>query len=168
MSDNGFIPPLRQGDRLTRDEFERRYEAMPHINKAELIEGVVYMPSPVRFRHHGKPHIHLDTWLGHYEAGTPGVEAGDNTTARLDLANEPQPDALLIVSPECGGQVRISASDYIEGAPEFVAEVSASTTAIDLTLKFNAYRRNGVREPRQSFACASGLCHSKTDNVAQA
>ena len=49
------VPPLENGDRLTRDEFERRYEAMPHLKKAELIEGVVYVPSPVRYRHHGAP-----------------------------------------------------------------------------------------------------------------
>ena len=41
------ILPLEHGDHLTREEFERRYEAMPHVRKAELIEGVVYMPSPV-------------------------------------------------------------------------------------------------------------------------
>jgi len=146
MSDNGSIPPLRHGDRLTRDDFERRYDAMPDLKKAELIEGVVFMPSPVCWRHHGKPHIHLAGWLATYEVSTPGVEAGDNTTARLDLANEPQPDLLLLVSPLCGGQVRISADDYVEGAPELVIEVSASSAAVDLGLKFNAYRRNGFRE----------------------
>ncbi len=146
MSDNGTIPPLRHGDRLTRAEFERRYDAMPHVQNAELIEGVVFMPSPVRWRHHSKPHGQLITWLGNYEAATPGVEHGDNASARLDLDNEPQPDALLIISPECGGQVRISADDYVEGAPELVIEVSASSAAVDLGLKFNAYRRNGVRE----------------------
>ena len=82
------VPPLENGDRLTRDEFERRYEAMPHLKKAELIEGVVYVPSPVR-RHHGAPHAHLIGWLGQYAAGTPGVEVSDNSTVRLDLDNEP-------------------------------------------------------------------------------
>ena len=71
------VPPLENGDVLTRAEFERRYEAMPRLKKAELIEGVVYVPSPVRHRSHGHPHIHLAGWLGQYEAGTPGVEAGD-------------------------------------------------------------------------------------------
>jgi len=85
------VPPLEPGDRLTRVEFELRYEAMPHIKKAELIEGVVYMPSPVRLERHGRPHIHLNTWIGVYEAHTPIVIAGDNATARLDMDNEPQP-----------------------------------------------------------------------------
>src|SRR5947207_1178608 len=105
------IPPLQNGDRLTRAEFERRYDAMPHLKRAELIEGVVYMPSPVRFRRHGRPSRHLSTWLGVYEAATPGVEGGDNTTARLDLANEPQPDALLLIDPARSGQARISVDD---------------------------------------------------------
>ena len=52
-------PPLKHGEQLTRDEFERRYEAMPHLKKAELIEGVAYMPSPVRTDIHGKPHGYI-------------------------------------------------------------------------------------------------------------
>jgi Uma2 family endonuclease len=140
------IPPLEPGDRLTRDEFERRYKAMPQEIKAELLEGVVHMPSPTRFRRHGRPHLHLITWLGHYESGTPGVEAGDNSTTRLDIDSELQPDAVLLIDPAYGGQAHISADDYIEDAPEFVAEVTASSVSIDLHTKFQIYQRNGVRE----------------------
>jgi Uma2 family endonuclease len=145
-SGNGDIPPLENGDRLTRAEFERRYEAMPEVKKAELIEGVVYMSSPVRHRRHGRPQSHLVAWLVYYEAQTRGVEAGDNATVRLDLDNEPQPDGYLIIAPECGGQCRISEDDYIEGAPELVAEVASSSVSYDLGDKLKAYRRNGVRE----------------------
>jgi Uma2 family endonuclease len=143
---NGAVPPLENGDRLTRAEFERRYEAMPGLKKAELIEGEVYMPSPVRHGRHSHPHTRLVTWLGTYETDTPGVEAGDNGSIRLDLDNEPQPDAYLIIRPERGGQARISEDDYIEGAPELVAEVASSSASYDLGKKLNAYRRNGVRE----------------------
>jgi Uma2 family endonuclease len=139
-------PPLEPGDRLTRDEFERRYEAMPTLKKAELIEGVVYMPSPVRVRRHGRPQARIITWLGHYEAKTPGVETADNATARLDLDNEPQPDAMLYIAPERGGQVRIGPDDYVEGAPELVAEVASSSVSFDLHTKLHVYRRNGVQE----------------------
>src|SRR5436853_6048053 len=90
-----IIPPLEPGDRLSRAEFERRYDAMPGLQKAELIEGVVYMPSPVRLQRHGRPHFNLITWLGTYESYTPGTIGAGNATARLDLDNEPQPDALL-------------------------------------------------------------------------
>jgi Uma2 family endonuclease len=140
------VPPLEPGDHLTRDEFERRYEAMPNLKKAELIEGVVYMPSPVRHRRHGRPNLHLAAWVGHYEAATPGVEGADNTTARLDVENEPQPDVLLLIDPARGGQARISADDYVEAAPELVAEVAASSASYDLHTKLDVYRRNGVRE----------------------
>jgi Uma2 family endonuclease len=143
---NGAIPPLEPGDRLTRAEFERRYEAMPHLKKAELIEGEVYMPSPVRYRGHGHPHKRLSIWLGIYEMDTPGVEGADNATIRFDLDNEPQPDEFLIILPEHGGQVRISEDDYIEGAPELVAEVASSSVSYDLGKKLHVYRRNGVRE----------------------
>jgi len=140
------VPPLENGDTLTRDEFERRYEAMPHLKKAELIEGVVYVPSPVRHRYHGHQHTHVISWLGYYEAHTPGVEASDNVTVRLDLDNEPQPDALLFIDPACGGHALIDADGYIEGAPELVAEVASSSASYDLHAKLRVYRRNGVRE----------------------
>lgn len=140
------VPPLGNGDHLTRIEFERRYSAMPGLKKAELIDGVVYMPSPVNHDRHGAPHFDLITWLGLYRIGTPGVRGGDNGTLRLDMDNAPQPDAYLIVLPSHGGQVRIDAEGYIVGAPELVAEVSASSVSLDLNGKLHLYRRNGVRE----------------------
>jgi hypothetical protein len=140
------IPLLVDGEHLTRDEFERRYDAMPGLKKAELIEGVVHMPSPVRHDQHGKPHSRLIGWLWAYTTGTPGVDSGDNGSIRLDLRDMPQPDGYLIVRPEHGGRVRISADDYIEGGPELVGEVSASTADHDLGPKREAYRRNGVQE----------------------
>src|SRR5262249_5685877 len=140
------IPPLENGDQLTRAEFERRYEAMPHLKKAELIEGVVFVPSPVRLNQHGSPQAALIGWLTNYWASTPGVQVRDNSTVRLDLDNEPQPDALMIVDPRRGGQVRVSPDDYVEGAPELVAEVAASSVSIDLNAKLLVYRRNQVRE----------------------
>jgi Uma2 family endonuclease len=140
------LPVLENGDRLTRAEFERRYNAMPQLKKAELIEGVVYVPSPVRHRQHGLPHAHLVGWLFHYAANTPGVEVGDNSSVRLDLDNEPQPDALLFIDPACGGQVRINDDGIIEGAPELVAEVASSSVSYDLHAKLHVYRRNGVHE----------------------
>ncbi len=77
---------------------------------------------------------------------TPGVEAGDNGSIRLDLDNEPQPDGFLIILPERGGQMRIGEDDYIEGAPDLVAEVAASSVSYDLGKKLRAYAANGVRE----------------------
>lgn len=138
-------PPLQAGDRLTREEFLRRYEAMPNANHAELIEGVVYMPSPVSAKNHGEPHVDLVTWLGVYRAHTPNVRAGDNSTLMLDIDNAPQPDGYLRLLPEHGGQSKI-VDGYIEGAPELVAEVSASSASYDLHDKRNSYRRNRVRE----------------------
>jgi putative restriction endonuclease len=155
------FPPLQNGDRLTRAEFERRYRAMPHLKKAELLEGVVYIPTslsfgvdqwqatlspPVCFGQHSAPHFDLVCWLGHYRASTPGIRGGDNGSIRLDLDNMPQPDAFLLVLPEYGGAARISQDDYVEGAPELVAEVAASSVSYDLHVKLNVYRRNGVRE----------------------
>ena len=139
-------PVLENGDRLTRAEFERRYEARPDLKKAELIEGVVRMPSPTRFAGHARPHAAALLWLGTYALATPGVQVSDNPTVRLDLDNEPQPDAALLVDPDAGGQTRVSEDDYVEGAPELIAEIAASSASYDLHDKFHVYRRNGVRE----------------------
>lgn len=140
------VPPLEAGDRLSRPEFERRYESMPHVKKAELVEGIVHMPSPVGFGRHAVPHTRVIEWLLRYEGGTMGVAAYCEASIRLDLENEVQPDAFLIVTPACGGQTRVSADDILEGAPELVAEVSSSSASYDLHAKLRAYQRNGVRE----------------------
>ncbi len=140
------VPQLSAGDRLSRDEFERRYAAMPRVKKAERIEGVVYMPSPVTQARHGGPHARLTTWLGHYVAHTPGFDFGDNATVRLDLDSEAQPDLHLRLLRERGGRTRLGPEGYVEGAPELVVEVTASRASYDLHDKLRAYRRNGVRE----------------------
>jgi Uma2 family endonuclease len=135
------IPELENGARMTRHEFERRYEASPPSLKAELIEGVVYLASPVSLDH-GRDHFDLISWLGVYRHKIPGVEGADNTTIRLDLDNEPQPDiALRYVE---GGASRVAG--YVEGPPELVVEVALSSVSTDLHDKLNAYRRNGVQE----------------------
>src|SRR4051794_35176224 len=100
------IPPLQAGDRLTAEAFERRYDAMPDLKKAELIDGVVYMPPPVSDEDHGVPHSDLAGWIAMYRFATPGVVAGIESTVRLDPRNRPQPDSLLRILPECGGRVQ--------------------------------------------------------------
>ncbi|RME76750.1 MAG: Uma2 family endonuclease [Chloroflexi bacterium] len=139
-------PPLQPGDHLTRAEFERRYRAHPEIKKAELIDGVVYMPSPVHHKLHGTPHFNIITWLGVYRAGTPGVEGSDNATVRLDFENEVQPDALLRLEAERGGQSQVSADDFLEGPPELVVEIAASSASYDMYNKKRLYARCGVKE----------------------
>jgi Uma2 family endonuclease len=142
----GQLLPLENGDFLTRQEFERRYQAMPNVKKAELIEGVVYMASPLRFEPHAEPHAKLITWLGVYYSATPGVRFGIEPTVRLDMENEPQPDGVLLLHENCGGQSRISNDGYVEGAPELIAEIAASSASYDLREKLRVYRRNQVQE----------------------
>jgi Uma2 family endonuclease len=139
------VPRLREGDHLTRGEFERRYQAMPDAKKAELIEGVVHMPPPVSAEEHGAPHADLMAWLGVYRAHTPGVQVADNATVRLDWDNAPQPDALLRILPRYGGQTRDD-EGYVRGGPEWAGEIAATSASYDLHEKKEAYRRNGVRE----------------------
>ena len=146
MSAHEDRPPLAPGDRLTRAEFERRYHAHPEIKKAELIEGVVYMPSPVHHKRHGGPHFALGGWLVAYVAATPGIEGSDNATVRLDNQNEVQPDLLLRLREEYGGNSCISADDYIAGPPELVIEIAATSANYDMHDKRQTYARSGVQE----------------------
>lgn len=130
---------------MTRIEFERRYEAMRSQKKAELIEGRVYLPSPVK-PPHGRPHARITTWLGVYEAATRGVASSANTTIRFDEDNEPQPDVLLAIEPSYGGRSRVDEDGYLSGSPELLVEIASSTVSYDLQDKLHVYRRQGVRE----------------------
>ena len=119
---------------------------MPELKKAELIEGVVYMGSPVSLLRHGQPQLNLAAWLTFYREVTPGLVGGDNSTVRLDLDNEPQPDFLVALPASIGGRSRVTSDGYLEGPPELVIEVAASSVSYDLHQKLHAYRRNGVQE----------------------
>lgn len=138
----GFIPRLENGDRLTVPEFERRYEAMPDEKKAELIEGVVYLSSPVSTGH-SEAQAMLTGWLVAYASKHPGLRVGVEATVRVDADNEFQPDVHLRRAE--GGATRL-ADGYLEGPPELVVEVAASSVSRDLHSKKNVYRRAGVRE----------------------
>jgi len=136
---------LHNGDSMTRAEFHRIYEQTPPDFRAELVGGIVYVASPLR-RRHGTNHVTLGVLFGTYMLNTPGVETGDNTTVLLGDEGEPQPDLYLRILPEYGGQSNITPDDYIEGAPELVAEIASSSRAIDLHGKRRDYARYGVRE----------------------
>jgi Uma2 family endonuclease len=136
-------PALQLGDVLTCVEFERRYAAMPHLKKAELIEGIVYMSPPVRADVHGILHVDLATLLRVYATKHPGLIVADNATVRLDTLNEPQPDLLMMRQ---GGQAHLDADGYISGAPELIAEIAGSSVSYDLHQKKRTYQRAGVLE----------------------
>lgn len=145
ISFNGF-PPLESGDRLSRAEFERRYEARPDIQKAELIEGVVYVSSPVLIPTHAEPHGSIIGWLLAYRAATPGVRLADNGSLRLGPKSEVQPDAMMWIDSQYGGRVSVGRKGYGEGAPELVVEVAASSASYDMHDKMLVYQLSGVQE----------------------
>ncbi|WP_165227336.1 Uma2 family endonuclease [Aquisphaera insulae] len=146
FSASDSIPPLRDGDGLSLDEFERRWEAMPDLKFAELIEGIVYLGGPVRLREHGSPNVEIAAWLVNYKIDTPGVIPGLHCSLRLDARNELQPDVLMMIDPALGGQVRLDEAGIAEGAPELVIEVAATGACRDATIKSRIYERFGVRE----------------------
>jgi Uma2 family endonuclease len=140
------VPPLQNGDRLTAEEFERRFNAMRGLTRAELIDGVVYMPPPVSDEDHGSPQFDLTGWLAMYRYATPGVMGGIGSTLRLDARNRPQPDAFLRIIPECGGRARRDVDGYLVAPPDLICEVAASSASYDLGVKLDLYRRIEVRE----------------------
>lgn len=139
------LPLLESGDRLDSDEFLRRYERMPDVKKAELIDGVVFMASPVRLLH-ANPHSDLGVWLGIYRIGTLGVRSPDNVTFRLTKKNAVQPDVMLYTESKSGGKSQASKKDYVIGSPELVAEVAASSVSLDAGPKRKIYQKHGVIE----------------------
>jgi Uma2 family endonuclease len=141
----GPLPALHNGDHMTQEEFHRRYEQYPEDIKAELIGGIVFMASPLR-RPHGTYHFKLSLVFSLYEAGTPGIEGADNMTTILGKESEPQPDLMLRLLKEYGGQSQYNKDDYLEGAPELVVEIAHSSVAIDMNRKRKDYLAAGVQE----------------------
>ena len=139
------LPPLEVGDHLDQATFHARYEAMPANFRAELIGGVVFVPSPLR-KAHGRHHALVMGWLINYCIATPGTETLDNATAILGDDSEPQPDATLIIEPESGGQSSVSEDGYATGPPELIVEVASSSESIDLHRKRRDYEQAGVLE----------------------
>ena len=135
---------LVEGQRLDQPTFHALYTAMPAGTRAELIDGVVHMPSPVG-RAHGRAHLPAITWLGHYAENTPGVEVLVNATTILGWRSEPQPDALLRILTEHGGRSHED-QGFISGPPELVVEISKATRSLDLGAKLGDYERAGVME----------------------
>ena len=139
------LPPLlRDGDRLTRDEFLRRWERMPDLKRAELIDGIVSMPSPIS-AFHDDYHVRMSYWLSSYAALAPGCWPGIAGTWLMSPDSAPQPDLTLRIRPESGGQSRTEGI-YSAGAPELIVEISHTTSAKDKGSKLRLYERSGVKE----------------------
>ncbi|MGI8970752.1 MAG: Uma2 family endonuclease [Dehalococcoidia bacterium] len=137
---------LESGDRLSRQEFHRRFCLHPELKKAELVEGVVYVPSPARFTQHAEPQRSIVLWLRIYAIRHPGTTCGFEATIYLDEKNEVQPDAFLLFRDPPPGGARVRDYGYIEGAPPLIVEVAASSASYDLHDKLQAYQRAGVVE----------------------
>lgn len=128
---------------MSREEFIARWEQMPEVKNAELIDGVVYMPSPVSFIH-GSFDAPFHLLIGYYTAETPGCDWLPNTTW-LMLESAPQPDISLYIRPEAGGRTG-EVKDLIAGAPELAIEITKSSRTYDLGPKLALYQRAEVQD----------------------
>jgi Uma2 family endonuclease len=116
---------------------------MPQLKRAELIGGIVYMPSPTGIDHSGM-HSYVGGWLTTYCAHTTGTDVADNATTIM-AEDSPQPDQSLRLLPEAGGRTRIE-EGLLHGAPELVVEVCASSASYDLHVKKDLYEEQHVDE----------------------
>ena len=139
------IPLLENGDHLTREEFHRRYEAMPENVKAELIKGVVYFRTRTKVSH-GEANATIIGLIGLYSINLQGTNFINHPTLIFDGKNEPQPDAVLRIEENYGGKSWVNDDDYLEGAPELIVEISSSTASYDLHDKLEIYEKKGVQE----------------------
>jgi Uma2 family endonuclease len=139
------VPPLEPGAHLSASEFLRRFDAMPELKKAELIDGIVHMESAVSVDH-GIADQLLQGWLGHYKSRTTFLSSISNVTVRFDGKNVAQPDLTLRIPEQLGGKSKVGEDRYIHGAPEFVAEIAATSASNDLHAKLKLYQRSGVAE----------------------
>jgi len=144
-ADGIAVRPLQGGERMRRNEFERRFDATPGLKRAELVEGTVWIPPQMGEVRYGSARMALIGLIGSYCAATPGVSGGAHGHIRLDAVNMPQPDVSVHLGKAYGGQSRIDADGYLEGAPEFVADVVRQRAEWP-TGRVEALRRNGVRE----------------------
>ena len=138
------LPPLVDGQRLDQPTFHERYAAMPEKTRAELVDGVVFMPSPLRGAH-GEADRMIGGWLFCYQRAVPCLRSPSNATAILGPGVEVRPDAQLRIPDELGGRDRV-VDGYVNGPPELVVEVGGSSRVFDLGSKKNSYEKAGVLE----------------------
>ena len=138
------LPRLENGEHLDQPTFHQRYEAMPPGTRAELIGGIVHMPSPVSWDH-SSAHDDVGYWLRTYRRATLGTRTGTTPTCIMGVTFEPQPDQALFILEDYGGQSR-KRGNYLTGTPELVVEIAFSTGSTDLHEKRQEYERHGVRE----------------------
>lgn len=135
-------PELENGAVMTREEFHAAYVQCEGYERVELIEGVVYLPSPIKIESHARPQSLLLLWLSTYALGNPALLATGPASVLLDDLNEPEPDALLLRTTPGW----MSPDGYVVKAPELLVEIAATTKSRDLNQKKRAYERNGVKE----------------------
>ncbi len=134
--------PIENGAVMSGEEFLLLYEAATELEHVELIEGIIYMPSPVSVPSHGQKQLLMLEWLATYAALHSGVEASGPGTVVLDSKNVLEPDGMLFRMSDN----RFTEAEYLAGAPELAVEIANSSASRDLHQKKEAYRRNGVRE----------------------
>jgi Uma2 family endonuclease len=142
MSAAPKLTELENGAVMTREEFHVAYVACPDLHRVELIEGVVYMPSPISLSEHGRPQGLVLRWLDTYADRSPTLVAAPPSSVFLDDRNQPEPDAMLLrATPGY-----LDDSGHVLKVPELVVEVAASSRSRDLHQKKRAYERAGIVE----------------------
>jgi Uma2 family endonuclease len=127
-------------ERMTAEEF---FRGAPEDRKAELIDGVMIMPSPPFDPHERLQNFLLTLLRVYVEELELGEVRGSRTPVELGIDQVPEPDVLFVAKQ----RAHIIQNKGILGAPDLVIEIlSAGTAHRDRGRKFRAYERAGVGE----------------------
>ncbi len=134
------LPKVAPGDRMTDDEF---FQFAPADRKAELIGGILVMPSPAYDPHEDRQGFLLTilrTFVRHKQLG---IVRGSHTAVHLQTGENYEPDVLFVAAE----RANIVRREGVFGAPDLVIELlSPGTANYDWGVKRRVYAQSGVRE----------------------
>ncbi len=116
----------------------RRYERLPEVKRAELLEGTVCVHPPLIYSLSHRRTL-LTYLLVRYQMLHPETETVGNTTWLIDGENVAQPDSSYRVKR--GGSSWLDQEGFLRGVPEMVFEVTS-----DIHSRKDLYQRVRAQE----------------------
>ena len=143
--ESALLTPTLPAEVSTTDpvSFEQYLDWLTEENKADLINGVIYMQSPPSYRHE-KIFGFLFPLLQVYVVRKQlGIVLGSRTAIKFSEHNGTQPDLVFISN----ANRKLIHSYFVDGVADMIVEIiSPSTRHIDRVKKMALYAEHGVRE----------------------
>ena len=139
------MPLLKEMDFMEDSEYTiEDILALPEGERAELIDGQMYMMAAPSIRHQrliGKAYLKIGNYILE-RSGDCEVLQSPFAVFLNDESNYVEPDLAVICDPS-----KIDADGGCHGAPDWVMEVvSPSSRSMDYMIKVTEYQTEGVRE----------------------